>query len=85
MSLAEAEARAQTLRQQLNQASHAYYVLAEPILPDQVYDRLYRELLEVEERHPQLVRPDSPTQRVGEPVEAGFAQRDSYHSSVKPK
>ena len=72
MSLAEAEARAQTLRQQLNQASHAYYVLAEPILPDQVYDRLYRELLEVEERHPQLVRPDSPTQRVGEPVEAGL-------------
>ncbi|MCY3654846.1 MAG: NAD-dependent DNA ligase LigA, partial [Cyanobacteria bacterium MAG IRC1_bin_28] len=50
-----------------------YHVLAEPILPDQEYDRLYRELLELEERHPQLVRPDSPTQRVGEPVEAGLA------------
>jgi len=62
---AEAEARAEALRQRLNQASHAYYVLAEPILPDQEYDRLYRELLDLEDRHPQLVRPDSPTQRVG--------------------
>ncbi|MCY3654660.1 MAG: hypothetical protein OXG70_06505, partial [Cyanobacteria bacterium MAG IRC1_bin_28] len=41
MALAEAEARAEALRQQLNQASHAYHVLAEPILPDQEYDRLY--------------------------------------------
>ena len=72
LSLAEAEARADALRQQLNQASHAYYVLAEPILPDQEYDRLYRQLVELEERHPHLVRPDSPTQRVGEPVEAGL-------------
>ena len=72
MSLAEAEARADALRQQLNQASHAYYVLAEPILPDQEYDRLYQELLGLEKRHPHLVQPDSPTQRVGEPVEAGL-------------
>ena len=71
-SLAEAEARADALRQQLNEASHAYYVLAMPILPDQEYDRLYRQLVELEECHPHLVRPDSPTQRVGEPVEAGF-------------
>ena len=71
-SPAEAEARAEALRQQLNQASHAYYVLAKPILPDQEYDRLYRELLDLEERHPQLAQPDSPTQRVGEPVEAGL-------------
>lgn len=72
LSLADAEDRADALRQQLNQASHAYYVLAAPILPDQEYDRLYRELLDLETRHPQLVRPDSPTQRVGEPVEAGL-------------
>ena len=71
-SLAEAEARADALRQQLNEASHAYYVLAAPILPDQEYDRLYRQLVELEECHPHLVRPDSPTQRVGEPVEAGL-------------
>ena len=71
-SLAEAKARADALRQQLNQASHAYYVLAEPILPDPEYDHLYRELVELETCHPQLVQPDSPTQRVGEPVEAGL-------------
>ena len=72
ISLAEAEARVEALRQQLNEASYAYYVLAAPILPDQEYDRLYQELLELEDRHPQVVRPDSPTQRVGEPVEAGL-------------
>lgn len=72
ISLAEAEARAEVLRQKLNQASHAYYVLAAPILPDQEYDRLYQELLHLEKRYPQVVRPDSPTQRVGEPVEAGL-------------
>ena len=72
ISLAEAEARAEALRQKLNQASHAYYVLAAPVMEDREYDRLYRELLELEERHPQVVRPDSPTQRVGEPVPAGF-------------
>ena len=71
-SPAAAEARAEVLRQQLNQASHAYYVLAAPILSDQEYDRLYQELLELEECHPQVVRPDSPTQRVGEPVETGL-------------
>ncbi len=71
-SLAAAEARAQVLRQQLNQASYAYYVLAKPILSDQDYDRLYQELLELETRHPHVVRPDSPTQRVGEPVSAGL-------------
>ena len=60
------------LRQQLNQASHAYYVLAAPILSDQEYDRLYQELLELEKRHPHVVRTDSPTQRVGEPVPAGL-------------
>ena len=70
ISLAEAEDRAEVLRQQLNQASHAYYVLAAPVLEDREYDRLYGELLELEKRYPQVVRPDSPTQRVGEPVDA---------------
>ncbi len=72
MSLAVAEARAEVLRQQLNQASHAYYVLAQPILLDEEYDRLYEELVELETLYPQLVRPHSPTQRVGEPVTAGL-------------
>ncbi len=55
-----------TLRRQLQAASYAYYVLDEPIMPDEVYDRLYRELQNLEAAHPELVTPDSPTQRVGE-------------------
>ncbi|MFG6106397.1 NAD-dependent DNA ligase LigA [Leptothoe sp. EHU-05/26/07-4] len=58
--------RAQELRSQLQKASYAYYVLDAPDLPDEVYDRLYRELQDLEIQYPELVTPDSPTQRVGE-------------------
>ena len=70
---AAAEARAKELRQLLNQAAHAYYVLDAPQMEDAVYDRLYRELLELEQNDPQLIRSDSPTQRVGGPPAAGFS------------
>ena len=63
---ASAVTRVQTLRKQLQAASYDYYVLDAPILPDEVYDRLYRELQDLEAAHPDLVTPDSPTQRVGE-------------------
>ncbi|MEO1591533.1 MAG: NAD-dependent DNA ligase LigA [Cyanobacteria bacterium J06632_22] len=53
------------LRSQLQKASYAYYVLDAPDLPDAVYDRLYRELQDLEVQHPELLTPDSPTQRVG--------------------
>ncbi|GAX42157.1 DNA ligase, NAD-dependent [Tolypothrix sp. NIES-4075] len=58
--------RVQELRQLLQQASYAYYVLDSPIMEDAVYDRLYRELQQLETEHPEVVTPDSPTQRVGE-------------------
>ena len=62
--------RAADLRNQLQKASYAYYVLDAPELPDSVYDRLYRELQDLEAQHPELRVPDSPTQRVGaEPAE----------------
>ena len=62
--------RAADLRIQLQKASYAYYVLDAPELPDSVYDRLYRELQDLEAQHPDLQVPDSPTQRVGaEPAE----------------
>ncbi|MEL6815653.1 MAG: NAD-dependent DNA ligase LigA [Cyanobacteria bacterium J06598_3] len=62
--------RARELRSQLQKASYAYYVLDAPDLPDSVYDRLYRELQDLETQHPELLTPDSPTQRVGaEPAE----------------
>ena len=62
----ETQQRVQQLRQQLQQASYAYYVLDKPIMEDSVYDRLYRELQQLETDYPQFITPDSPTQRVGE-------------------
>ncbi|MBW4483665.1 MAG: NAD-dependent DNA ligase LigA [Tildeniella torsiva UHER 1998/13D] len=64
--------RVQTLRLQLQAASYAYYVLDAPDLPDEVYDRLYRELQDLEATHPELITPDSPTQRVGEKPASQF-------------
>jgi DNA ligase (NAD+) len=61
----ELAARADTLRAQLDQASYEYHVLDRPTMPDATYDKLYRELVTLEEAHPSLRTADSPTQRVG--------------------
>jgi DNA ligase (NAD+) len=55
------------LREQLNYHNHRYYVLDDPVISDAEYDRLLAELQALEERNPELVTPDSPTQRVGAP------------------
>lgn len=55
----------QTLRTAINMHNYRYYVLNAPTIPDAEFDRLFRELQQLEERYPQLVSPDSPTQRVG--------------------
>lgn len=68
----EIQQRVERLRLQLQEASYAYYVLDNPIMEDAVYDRLYRELQELEDRHPELISSDSPTQRVGEKPAAKF-------------
>jgi DNA ligase (NAD+) len=65
--------RAAELRQLLQRAAHAYYVLDAPLMEDPVYDRLYRELLELEGSFPELLSPDSPTQRVGGQPAEGFS------------
>ena len=70
--MADPHERAAELRQLLNRAGHAYYVLDAPVMEDAVYDRLYRELLELEQNDPGLQRPDSPTQRVGGAPAEGF-------------
>ncbi|HVL76594.1 MAG TPA: NAD-dependent DNA ligase LigA [Noviherbaspirillum sp.] len=57
--------RAAWLKDELNRHSHAYYVLDNPTIPDAEYDRMFRELVELEQAHPDLVTSDSPTQRVG--------------------
>ena len=64
--------RATELRNLLNTAAHAYYVLDTPTMEDAVYDRLYRELLELEQSTPSLKTADSPTQRVGGAPAEGF-------------
>jgi DNA ligase (NAD+) len=58
--------RIEELRRLLQQASYAYYVLDAPTMEDTVYDRLYRELQELETKNPELITHDSPTQRIGE-------------------
>ncbi|MBI4336936.1 MAG: NAD-dependent DNA ligase LigA [Chloroflexi bacterium] len=66
--------RAEKLRQEVNYHNYRYYVLDSPVISDAEYDRLMRELQQLEAAHPELVTPDSPTQRVGAPPAAGFAE-----------
>jgi DNA ligase (NAD+) len=68
------EAQAQELRERLIEAEEAYYVRSEPILSDADYDTLLRQLGELEAAHPELVTPDSPTQRVGGRAASEFSE-----------
>ena len=63
---------ANELRDDIRSHDHRYYVLNEPAISDQEYDGLMRSLREIEDRHPETRAPDSPTQRVGGAVAAGF-------------
>ncbi len=65
--------RAAELRERLERANHEYYALDAPQLSDADYDRLFRELQQLEAEHPQLQRVDSPTRRVGAAPAEGFA------------
>lgn len=65
-------ARAARLREQLHRHDYCYYVLDAPDIPDAEYDRLFQELQALEAAHPELIVPDSPTQRVGGRPLAGF-------------
>ncbi len=67
------EARAAALRQLLHHHGHLYYTLDVPEIPDAEYDRMFRELQALEAAHPELLTPDSPTQRVGGKVLEAFA------------
>ena len=64
----------QSLRQHIRKHDYLYYVLNNPQISDQEYDRLFSELKKLEQQNPELITPDSPTQRVsGKPIE-GFGQ-----------
>lgn len=62
------------LREQLRYHSYQYYVLDDPDIPDAEYDRLYQQLVTLEEKHPELITSDSPTQRVGSTPLTAFEQ-----------
>lgn len=70
--LARARQRVAELRRQLDHHAHLYYVLDDPQIADGEYDRLFQELLSLEEEFPELLTPDSPSLRVGGTVLAGF-------------
>ncbi|HEX2462991.1 MAG TPA: NAD-dependent DNA ligase LigA [Thermoanaerobaculia bacterium] len=70
MTKKEARKRLEMLREEIAQHDHRYYVLDDPIISDAEFDQLERELLAIEAQHPDLVTPDSPSQRVGGPPRA---------------
>jgi DNA ligase (NAD+) len=70
----DAAARVAELRETIDEANYRYHVLDDPTMEDQVYDRLLRELQDLEAEHPELASPDSPTQRVGAAPSGAFAE-----------
>lgn len=72
-TLEEAAARAEWLRAELERHNHAYYILDQPTVSDATYDALMRELSALEGGYPELITPDSPTQRVGAAPSEAFA------------
>ena len=71
--LGTAERRADELRAEIERHAHLYYVKDAPEISDAAYDSLVAELVQIEERYPDLVRDDSPTQRVGATPDSAFA------------
>ena len=69
---ADAAREAEQLRKDLNHHIYRYYALDDPVISDAEYDEKYHELVRLEERYPELVTTDSPTQRIGPPPSAGF-------------
>lgn len=69
-----ARRRADVLRRELNEHNYRYYVLDAPVISDAQYDKLLRELQQIEVTHPELLTPDSPTQRVGAAPSAKFGE-----------
>lgn len=72
--MAEINREIEELRQKIRYHNHRYYVLDDPEISDAEYDRLFRRLLDLEEEYPELVTPDSPTQRVGAGPREAFSE-----------
>jgi DNA ligase (NAD+) len=74
MTEQDVQSRLETLRKNLDRWSYEYHVLDQPTVSDAEYDEAMRELQRIEEAYPELVTPDSPTQRVGAPAQTSFAK-----------
>ncbi|MDB5035956.1 MAG: ligase, NAD-dependent [Chlorobi bacterium] len=72
MSKSSAAGRAAELRDQINEQTYRYYILNEPTVSDREFDALLDELIRLEAAHPELITPDSPTQRVGSDLTSSF-------------
>src|SRR5437762_466266 len=82
----QAAARAEQLRTQIRHHDYRYYVLDQPEVTDAEYDRVMLELLAIEQQYPDLVTPDSPTQRVGgAPATGGAARRRAARRAGDPR
>jgi len=79
MTHEDAQKRIRELRKEINYHNYRYYILADPIISDAEYDRLFEELKNLETQFPDLVTPDSPTQRVGAPRPAGVGFESVQH------
>ena len=73
MTLTEAKEKIERLRHEIEYHSHRYYVMDEPEISDFEYDSLQRELRSIESEYPQLLKADSPTQRVGGSAQTLFS------------
>lgn len=72
--VATPEKRLASLKEKISRYNYAYYVLQDPLITDEEYDQLFRQLSDLEEKHPEFVRSDSPTQRVGQAPASGFKE-----------
>ena len=79
MPTSDAQKRVAELREQIETANYEYHILDQPTIDDFAYDALLRELQELEAKHPELVTPESPTQRVGAPPSNRFAPVEHAH------
>jgi len=79
MTPAQPKQRARELRELLAKYSYEYHVLDKPSVDDAVYDSLFGELKKIEAEHPDLITPDSPTQRVGNELLGGFQKQEHSH------
>ncbi|HDZ12057.1 MAG TPA: NAD-dependent DNA ligase LigA, partial [Bacteroidetes bacterium] len=79
MTNEEAQKKIEQLRKEINYHDYRYYILADPVISDAEYDRLFQELKFLETKFPDLITPDSPTQRVGAPRPEGIGFESVTH------